>query len=332
MEIPKIYNDVRLFFNEAEHKYTDSLGNSYKSTTQLLHDYVPKFNKEYWLHKKAKESGISVKELENKWKEITDYACNAGNKVHNNLEDAVRNSSQFQQAVKYYDTKDGEMITVADLNNIQAKYKLLNIKDFIELTNNKYPDVYSVYEKYTNAGYKIYAEIGFFLIDYLISGTIDVLLVRDDGNYVVGDYKSNRDGLKFEAGFYKKDKKQNPIQLTNIWVSKKETLLPPLTHMDNCNGSIYNLQISLYAKAVEIITGMTLKGLWLLHIDCDYELNEYGMPKRFEDGLYHIKDNPIEKTKFYVMPYRSAEIDKILADRKMKLKANEVKQQFKLEM
>ena len=34
-------------------------------------------------------------------------------------------------------------------------------------------------------------------------------------------------------------------------------------------------------------------GIWLCHIDSDFELNEYGMPKRFSDGLYHIKENPI---------------------------------------
>lgn len=332
MNIPDIYNEVRLYFDEPNHKYTDSFGNIYKSTTQLLHDYVPKFDKDYWLNKKAKELGVSPKKLEAEWKNITEYACNAGNKVHNNLEDAVKSSSKFQQAVQYLQPKNGEMITIADLNNIQANYKLLNIKDFIELTDNKYPDVYEVYKKYTDNGYKIYAEIGFFLLDYLISGTIDVLLVRDDGLYVIGDYKSNREGLIFESGYYKKDKTKKPIQLTNIWIPKKETLLPPVSHLPNCNGSVYNLQTSLYAYAVGIITGMECRGTWLLHIDCDYELNEYGMPKKFSDGLYHIKENPIEKTKFYVMPYRKNEVEAIFEDRRLQLKAMEVKQQFKLDL
>ena len=79
-----------------------------------------------------------------------------------------------------------------------------------------------------------------------------------------------------------------------------------------------------------MITGMTLKGIWLLHIDCDYVLNEYGMPKRFPDGLYRIKDNPVEKTTFYVIPYREKEIELILADRKAKLKAQDVKRNFTL--
>ena len=66
------YNDVRLIFHEEEHKYNDSLGNNYTSTTTLLHEYQPKFDKSYWLKKKARELGISQKELAKQWQTITD--------------------------------------------------------------------------------------------------------------------------------------------------------------------------------------------------------------------------------------------------------------------
>ena len=39
----KRYNDIRLIFHEEEHKYNDSLGNDYISTTTILHNYAPKF-------------------------------------------------------------------------------------------------------------------------------------------------------------------------------------------------------------------------------------------------------------------------------------------------
>ena len=45
------YNDVKLIFKEEGHKYNDTFGNEYKSTTTLLHDYAPKFDKDYWLKK-----------------------------------------------------------------------------------------------------------------------------------------------------------------------------------------------------------------------------------------------------------------------------------------
>lgn len=333
MNIENRYSQVRLIFEETAHKYHDTLGNEYISTTTLLHDLAPKFDKKYWLHKKAVQLGITEKELEEQWNTITKEACERGTNVHNGLEDGIKGSSKFKQAIQYLNTDEdgGEMITVADLNTINANYKLLDIKQFKEATDNKYDNLYEVFEKYTNRGYKIYAEIGMFLIDYLISGTIDVLLVNEwENKAVIGDWKTNRSGLRFTAGYYRKDKKQHPAQLTSDWVEKKEFLLPPVQHLPHCNGSIYNLQLSMYGKAVNLITGLVIKGCWLAHIDCDFELNEYGMPKRFEDGLYHIKENPVEKITFYNLPYREQEINAILADRKLKLKAQDVKRNFTL--
>ena len=320
------YNDVRLIFHEEEHKYNDSLGNKYISTTTILHNYQPKFDKSYWLRKKSKELGISQKELAKQWQTITDEACARGTNTHNGLEDGIKGSSKFKKAVEHLKRPDGQMITVADLPNIDLNIKPLNVDDFIELTENKYPDIYKVFNYYTNKGYKIYSEIGAFLIDYLISGTIDVLLIRDD-QFVIGDWKTNRGGLKFESGYYKKDKTSKPAQQTNIWVPKAEGLLPPLIHLPNCNGSIYNLQLSVYAFMVETILGIPNAGLWLFHIDSDFELNEYGMPKRFPDGLYHIKDNPVEKTTFHPMKYLRNEVMTIMSDRKKEVEAELIRTQ-----
>lgn len=320
------YNDVKLIFKEDGHKYNDTNGNDYISTTTILHSLAPAFDKKYWLKKKAKELGISEKRLEKQWQDITDEACSRGTKTHNGLEDGIKTSSMFKSAVKYMIRDNGEMITIADLPNINLNVKQLDIKEFIDATENKYPQVYDIFHYYTNAGYKIYAEIGAFLMDFLISGTIDVLCIRDD-KFVIGDWKTNRGGLKFEAGYYKKDKTQKPNQLTNDWVTKKEFLLPPVNHLPNCNGSIYNLQLSMYAFMVESILGIPNAGLWLCHIDSDFVLNEYGMPKRFPDGLYHVKKNPVEKTTVYKMKYLKEEIIRILADRRKVVNANKTLQQ-----
>ena len=319
------YNDIKLTFKEEGHKYFDSLGNTYKSTTTLLHEYQPKFEKNYWLKKKAKELGISEKELAKQWQQITDEACERGTATHNGLEDGIKGISMFQNAVNFLQRENGEMITIADLPNIDLNIKPLDVKEFKEFTENKYLEIYKVFDYYINAGYKIYSEIGGFLIDYLVSGTIDVLCIRDD-QFVIGDWKTNRGGLKFEAGYYKKDKKQRPAQTTDIWVNNpKDVLLPPVSHMPNCNGSIYNLQLSLYAFMVERILGIPNAGLWLCHIDSDFELNEYGMPKRFPDGLYHVKENPVEKVTLYKMKYLKSEIFNILEDRRKVVNAEMIR-------
>lgn len=328
----KRYNDIRLVFDEPQHKYTDTLGNGYISTTTILHNYQPKFDKSYWLRKKSKELGISEKKLEQQWDTIKDEACERGSNTHNGLEDGIKGGSQFKKAIQYLEARQtGEMITVADIPTILGNYRLLDLSEFIELTENKYPQIYEVFQRYTTNGYQIYAEIGTFLIDFLVSGTIDVLLLRED-KFVIGDWKTNRGGLKFEAGYFKKDKSQKPAQTTDIWIPKQDFLLPPVNNLPNCNGSVYNLQLSMYAFMVELILGIPCIGMWLCHIDSDFELNEYGQPKRFPDGLYHIKENPKEKTTFHVMQYRKQEIELILNDRRMQLEAGAVNTQFKLDL
>ena len=318
------YNDIKLIFEEEGHKYHDTFGNSYCSTTTLLHQYQVSFDKNYWLRKKSKELGISPKELAKQWQDITDEACERGTKTHNGLEDGIKGSSIFKEAVKNMIRPNGEMITIADIPDINLKIKQLDIKQFIEMTENKYLKIYEILSYYSNNGYKIYAEIGAFLIDYLISGTIDVLCIRDD-QFVIGDWKTNRGGLKFEAGYYKKDKSQKPAQMTDVWVAKNDKLLPPVNHLPQCNGSIYNLQLSMYAFMVETILGIPCAGLWLCHIDSDFVLNEYGMPKRFPDGLYRVKDNPKETVSIYKMRYLRNEIKSILFDRYKIVEADRIR-------
>lgn len=317
-----VYKELRLFFDEPEHKYTDSFGNSYKSTTTLLHEYQPKFDKNYWLKKKAKELGISTARLEKQWQDITNEACERGTKVHNGIEDGIKNISMFYDAVRRI-RNDKSMTTVADINDINDYVKPLDLDAFIEATNNKYPDVYAVFDYYIKNGYKIYSEIGIFLPSVLVSGTIDILILREN-QFVIGDWKTNRGGLLFESGYYKKDKSESPAQTTDIWVPNKEFLLPPLSHLPKCNGSIYNMQLSIYAFAVETILGIPNAGLWLCHIDSDFVLNKYGMPKRFPDGLYHIKKNPVEKTSLYKMKYLKKEVIEVLKDRHREIAATKV--------
>ena len=141
------YNDIRLIFKEANHSYTDTLGNSYKSVTTLLHEYQPSFNKSYWLKKKAKELGISESKLAKQWDAIRDEACDRGTKTHNNLEDGIKSASKFKDAIRYILPKEGEMITVADLPNINLNVKELDIDEFIDVTENKYSEYKYLLEK-----------------------------------------------------------------------------------------------------------------------------------------------------------------------------------------
>lgn len=319
------YDEVFLYFEEASHKYTDTLGNNYKSVTTLIHDnYVPKFDKKYWLHKKSRELGISEKALERQWANITKEACERGTATHNGIEDAIKEVSMFKNAIQYLtQIESGRVVSVADIPNFKAQP--LDIEGFKKATNYKYNEIYRVFDFYTKRGYTIYSEIGAFLIDFLLSGTIDILCIREK-DFVILDWKTNRKGLQFESGYFKKDKTTIPAQETNKYVVTKEMMLPPLGHLPNCNGYHYTMQLSLYAIMVELILGIPCVGLGLCHIGSPFILNAYGMPLRDEHNQYPIDPNGEETIKWFKIKYLRNEAKKVLEDRLIAVNSEKRKQ------
>ena len=313
------YKDNFLFFDEGPHKYTDTLGNEYRSVTTLIGDYYNHFDADYWAHKKAREQGKSEKQIRAEWDRIKDEACERGTATHNGIEDAIKSVSKFKEAIKYLEeVKSGRCITIADIPDLIPRP--LDVEEFKVATNNKYPEIYRVFDFYTERGYIIYSEIGAFLIDYLISGTIDIFCYRPT-DFVILDWKTNRDGLKFEAGYYKKDKSTIPNQLTNEWIKKKQSMLPPLNHLDDCNGMHYTMQLSLYAIMAEIILDIPCVGLGLCHIGSPWVLNKYGQPLRDNEG-YHVDPNGEETVKWFKIQYLKNEAKALLKDRYYRLKAD----------
>jgi len=316
-----IYKNIHLYFDEGPHKYTDSNGNEYISTTTIIGNYVPKFDKKYWAHKKAVEQGVSEKEILRQWDKIKNEACDRGSDKHNDIENAIKNASKFKEAIKYLETREsGMVVTVADIPNLIPIP--LDIEQFKTATEHKYKEIYDVFDYYINAGYTIYSEIGVFDPELLISGTIDILCIKED-QFVILDWKTNRDGLKFESGYYKKDKTTIPNQLTNEWVRKYDKMLPPLNHLDECNGSHYTMQLSIYARLVERILEIPCVGLGLCHIASPFVLNSYGQPLRDFDG-YHVDPNGTDKITWYKINYLRNEADAIFVDRVNYLKSKQV--------
>lgn len=311
-----IYQNTYLYFDESPHKYTDSNGNEYISVTTLIGNYCPKFDAKYWARKKAKEQGVSEKDILRQWDKIRDEACNRGTNKHNDLEHAIKDVSKFKEAIRYLEQlESGRCVTVADIPNLLPTP--LDIDKFKEATENKYDEIYRVFDFYTERGYTIYSEIAVFDPLLLISGTIDILCDRPT-DFVILDWKTNRDGLKFESGYYKKDKSVTPNQLTDEWVRKDEKMLPPLNHLDECNGSHYTMQLSSYARLTERILCKPCTGLGLCHIASPFYLNDYGQPYRDVDG-YHVDPNGEDKVTWYRINYLRNEADAIFKDRSIML-------------
>ena len=313
-----IYSNTYLYFDEGPHKYTDSNGNEYISVTTLIGDYCPKFDAKYWAHKKAKEQGVSEKEIIKQWDRIKNEACDRGTNTHNGIENAIKDVSKFKEAIQYLQQVGGRCITVADIPNLIPTP--LDVDKFKEATENKYEEIYRVFQFYTDRGYTIYSEIGVFDPELLISGTIDILCDRPT-DFVILDWKTNRGGLQFESGYFKKDKTTIPNQLTNEWVRKNDKMLPPLNHLPECNGSHYSMQLSIYARLTERILNKPCKGLGLCHIGSPFVLNAYGQPYRDVDG-FHIDPNGTESVNWYRINYLNKEADAIFADRKIQVNSN----------
>ncbi len=319
--------DNFLFFDEGPHKYTDTYGNEYLSVTTLIGQYYPHFDADYWAHKKAREQGKSEKAIKAEWERIKNEACERGSRTHNGIEDAIKDVSKFKNCIQYLtEIKSGRVVTIADIPDMLPTP--LNVEEFKKATNNKYPEIYRVFDFYTEKGYIIYSEIGAFLTNYLVSGTIDIFCYRPT-DFVILDWKTNRDGLKFESGYYKKDKSTVPNQLTNVWVKKKQNMLPPLSHLEDCNGEHYTMQLSLYALMAETILNIPCVGLGLCHIGSPWILNAYGQPYRDRDG-YHVDPNGEETVNWFRIKYRRNEAEALLKDRLYKLKADNKNQQLNL--
>jgi hypothetical protein len=328
MVVDSRYNSNFLFFEEEKHRYTDSIGNEYLSVTTLIGNYYPKFDANYWAHKKAKEQGKSEKAIKAEWDKIRNEACERGTHKHNGIEDAIKETSQFKNAIKYLtEISSGRCVTVADIPNLIPKP--LDVEKFKEATNYKYEEIYRVFDYYTQRGYTIYSEIGMYLIDYRVSGTIDILCIRDT-DFVILDWKTNREGLKFESGYYKKDKSTHPAQVTDEWVRKKEYMLPPLGNLENCNGSVYTMQLSTYALGTELILGIPCVGLGLCHIASPFIKNKYGQPYRDENNQYPIDPNGKETVQWYRIKYLRKEAAAILNDRRMQIAAENKNKELSL--
>lgn len=306
-----IYKNTFLYFEEKEHKYTDSNNNEYISVTTIIGNYVPKFDADYWARKKAKEQGVSEKTIKNQWDKIKNEACSRGTATHNNLEDNIKDCSKFKNAIKYLEQIEGRCVSVADIPNMIAKP--LDIEKFKENTNNKYKKIYDVFDFYIKRGYIIFSEIAVFDPELLISGTIDILCWRPN-DFVILDWKTNRDGLHFESGYFKKDKTTIPNQLTNEWIPKNDKMLPPLNNLPECNGSHYSMQLSIYAKLVERILDIPCIGLGLCHIASPFILNSYGQPLRDKDG-YHVDNTKEETINWFRISYYSKEAELVFKDR-----------------
>ena len=260
-----------ILFNEAEHKYYDEYGTIYTSVTTLIGKYTNTFDNEFWaMYTCLKDHHYKVKpqpetrsiyvnnvlyplknlmldtrfknwydEIVAKWKGLNFEACERGNATHNELELSINQSK-------------GDYFATTNTNITPRGEKIITLKHELEGTPiaEKYPEVYTRLNAYLDRGFSIFAEKKVFLREYGIAGMIDCPVVKDK-HFCILDWKTNKDTIKQQAGYYKKINVGGKWIKSDIFVATGETFKYPINMIEASKFNTMALQLSTYAFILE---------------------------------------------------------------------------------
>ena len=194
---------------------------------------------------------MSPSQILAKWELAKVKGCDIGNKKHDYLETSVKESSGF------YDIF-GSKIKCTSNSNVATLYTIedvlnnpdsgqLDLDYFISTgVKERYPKIFGILKAFVNSGWKVYSEVAVFHNGFLISGLIDILLITQD-SFVILDWKTNKDDVRFESGYWEKDNND----ITTTYKATDDYFKYPLHTLPLSTGNKYALQLSLYAFLVE---------------------------------------------------------------------------------
>lgn len=273
MELNKDFNR-KIFFRASDHSYRDDLSNKYISTTTQIAHYTPKFEsieiakvcaaigKNPRHPKYGKYKGKSYKQILKEWNDTKEEACERGNIKHDFFENAIKNSNGYNKTKASVIFRNDRIYTIEDILE-NPSYGRLDIQDFIDSgLPNRFPDIYKYILQFHEKGYYFYSEICTYNYKYLKSGLIDLLAIKHSKKFFfILDWKTNKDDLHWESGYYEKDNEGNNL----YWLANNNKLDYPLDHLAASKLNGYSLQLSDYANMTERF-GLEHKGSLLFHI------------------------------------------------------------------
>lgn len=317
---------VELYFNEEEHKYTDQFGNVYTSATTKLKEFETPFDKELNLRKCAEKGrvglgryvGMNENQIEQFWKDTTNNSLDRGNKTHNQLEENIKLSNGYYKTEKAVYIDNGKRLKLLTVDDIMDNHSFgeLDIETFIKTDIAKlYPDFAEIIIDYSKQGYRMYPELGVYYFEALLSGLIDLPLINfETKSIIVIDYKTNKHPMMFQSGYYRKN---SDGTYSDDFISTRKRFKAPLGHLPECVGLKYSLQVSYYARLLELKTGFKTKAIKIFHIKP--KTNEY------RDVIEPV----VTETFWYPLVYYKKEIDKVIELHESKIK-NTIKRQHSL--
>jgi len=167
--------DSRINFNEKEHSYTIDDQEKAISVTQLIHEFFPKFNKNYWAERESNKTGESKDDILSRWEELGSKARNLGTELHNQIEN-------------YYNDIDYQ-----------------NSREFEKFI--------SFHDKYINKNYEPYrTEWRVFDQNKLLAGSIDMVYKKSDNEVFIFDWKRSKKIITSNGSVEKQNPFENGLK------------------------------------------------------------------------------------------------------------------------
>jgi hypothetical protein len=174
----------------------------------------------------------------------------------------VRQKNDVKQE-RYIGMSKAQILEFWQMLNDEANIYGSRVHDIVEryLKANKWYFPSDEFEQKVIAGYEalkidegicMQPERIMFAEEYQLAGMSDLIVDINDVFFDVGDWKTNR-----VFNFY------NPFGY--------ETLLKPFNHLQNCQWSIYTIQLSTYALMYELETGKKCRHIWIGYWDKEVE-------------------------------------------------------------
>lgn len=245
MAIPEV------IFYEKTHTYTHTPTDSKPiSVTTLIKNYVPPFDREFWLTYKMAQKLLSP-EIFHGLKDLYLF-CNKSQLYREFVKRIPKSTLQAHMDLLDDDweiTKDEGLGRGTRAHNIKEfnAYEKGFLKNHLD--GKTYPTYYKPklnYDNYFYEGlqYGIHPER---LLHYrgIIAGTGDKIFCKRQDRFAIGDYKTNK---KLKSKSF-----------------DDERLLYPLNKLQNSDIGVYTVQLNLYARMMVEMGGVA-DGLYLLHI------------------------------------------------------------------
>jgi ATP-dependent exoDNAse (exonuclease V) beta subunit len=242
LQIEQAFKDI--IFIEKNHSYKIGEKMAKCSVTSLLKKYTPEFKSDIMSAIVAKKRGLTKEDVLDEWDYKRDYSSHRGTELHKFAENymARKQLSIDEESIKNFFIKKNSLSVLTDFK----KYK----NEMLQMISNflKFQEWYK--ETYIN----IKSELVIGDPDTSICGTIDNLSYNIKTNKLaIFDYKTNQ-SIKSEG-------------------YKKETLLTPFNHLQNCEMVKYSLQLLIYKIILEKFIPVEVDELYIVWVVGDnYQL------------------------------------------------------------